>query len=198
MTDSYFKNLGFKANPFDPNLRNKSAVPSNFGFTSKVGSMSGISPDDYMPQKNPFEPKKTSNFLKNFTDRLGAPGFGKNEEGDTFAKRFASGLIQSYRPKERSAQEVFYDQLTGRNNLSGLAQPVAEGLTYMNDEKGQPTVVSGMPGEAGFFEKAGLAAIGGFFCDIRMKEDIAPLCESEVNNVLSECAYFVKDLNECS
>ena len=45
-------------------------------------------------------------------------------------------------------------------------------------------------------------AVGGFigklFCDIRLKEDIAPLCKSEVNDVLSECAFFVKDLNECS
>ena len=45
-------------------------------------------------------------------------------------------------------------------------------------------------------------AVGGFigklFCDIRLKEDIAPLCKSEVNEVLSECAFFVKDLNECS
>ncbi len=36
------------------------------------------------------------------------------------------------------------------------------------------------------------------FCDIRLKEDIAPLCKSEVNDLLSECAFFVKDLNECS
>ena len=41
-------------------------------------------------------------------------------------------------------------------------------------------------------------AIGNLFCDIRLKEDIAPLCKSEVNDVLSECAFFVKDLNECS
>ena len=40
--------------------------------------------------------------------------------------------------------------------------------------------------------------IGGLFCDIRLKEDIAPLCVSEVNDVLSECAFFVKNLNECS
>ena len=40
--------------------------------------------------------------------------------------------------------------------------------------------------------------LGGILCDIRLKEDIAPLCKSEVNDVLSECAFFVKDLNECS
>ena len=40
--------------------------------------------------------------------------------------------------------------------------------------------------------------LGGLLCDIRLKEDIAPLCKSDVNDVLSECAFFVKDLNECS
>ncbi len=37
-----------------------------------------------------------------------------------------------------------------------------------------------------------------FFCDIRLKEDISPLCVSDVNDQLSECAFFVKALNECS
>ena len=41
-------------------------------------------------------------------------------------------------------------------------------------------------------------ALGGIFCDVRVKEDIAPLCKSDVNDLLSECAFFVKDLNECS
>ena len=41
-------------------------------------------------------------------------------------------------------------------------------------------------------------ALGGLFCDVRVKEDIAPLQNSEVNDLLSECAFFVKDLNECS
>ena len=52
---------------------------------------------------------------------------------------------------------------------------------------------------------AGIGALAGkaisllpFFCDIRLKEDIAPLCVSEVNDQLSECAFFVKGLNECS
>ena len=54
------------------------------------------------------------------------------------------------------------------------------------------TAIGGPVG--GFFGKT----LGRLFCDIRLKEDIAPLCKSEVNDVLSECAFFVKDLNECS
>ena len=43
-----------------------------------------------------------------------------------------------------------------------------------------------------------VGGIGGLFCDVRVKEDISPLQKSEVNDLLSECAFFVKDLNECS
>ena len=78
---------------------------------------------------------------------------------------------------------------------------------------GSPTVIQGTKGEEGYGPSIGGAvgtAVGGpiggaigrfagsFLCDIRTKEDIAPLCESEVNDLLSECAFFVKDLNECS
>jgi len=41
---------------------------------------------------------------------------------------------------------------------------------------------------------------GGFlgFCDERLKVDIAPLESTEVNDVLAEVAFFVKDLRECA
>ena len=45
---------------------------------------------------------------------------------------------------------------------------------------------------------SGLVKAIPFICDNRLKVDIAPLCVSEVNDLLSECAFFVKDLNECS
>ena len=67
-----------------------------------------------------------------------------------------------------------------------------------NEKEGQPTVVGGTPGSPGLLQTVGVPLVGAFLCDIRTKEDIAPLCNSEVNDVLSECAYFVKDLNECS
>ena len=63
--------------------------------------------------------------------------------------------------------------------------------------------ITGTLGGVQGFRQGGLGGavggiIGGIFCDIRLKEDIAPLWKSEVNDVLSECAFFVKDLNECS
>ena len=141
---------------------------------------------------------ESNNFLKSFVGNM--PGFGKDDEGDSYANRFAKGLYKSYGPDKKSEEEKFYEQFNTRlgGNMGGFGGPVAEGLVLTNTGGGQPTIVGGTQGEAGFFEKAGLAALGGFLCDIRLKEDIAPLCESEVNDVLSECAFFVKDLNECS
>ena len=40
--------------------------------------------------------------------------------------------------------------------------------------------------------------IGDFFCDERLKVDIAPLKSTEVNDELSQMAFFVKGLRECS
>ena len=51
-----------------------------------------------------------------------------------------------------------------------------------------------------FLNKAGqvVSIIGAFGCDIRIKEDIAPLITTEVNDELAQAAFFVKELRECS
>ena len=173
-----------------------------FGKNRFAGGLTGNNPVDFMMRSNPFTQEKSSNpFLKNFT--AGMAGFGKDEEGDSFAKRFAKGFMKSYRPQEKSSQDLIYDQLAAnlgarKGGLSGLAQPVAEGLTMVNDDPGDPVVAPGTPGSPGLLQTVGVPLLGAFICDIRAKEDVAPLCESEVNDVLSECAYFVKNLNECS
>ena len=33
-------------------------------------------------------------------------------------------------------------------------------------------------------------------CDIRLKEDIAPLEQTDINDDLAEIAFFIKDLRE--
>ena len=179
-------------NPFSPtNSSSSSFAP--FGFGSKVGSMVGNNPADYMMKKNPFEQQKKGNFLSRYIDNM--PKFGSDKEGKSFLDRF-----QSYRPKEETGQEKFYGELAKRMGagISGMAAPVAEGLTYVRDEKESPTVVAGTPGSPGLLQTVGVPLLGAFLCDVKAKEDIAPLCTSEVNDVLSECAYFVKDLNGCS
>jgi len=40
--------------------------------------------------------------------------------------------------------------------------------------------------------------IGSFFCDERLKIDIAPLESTEVNDELAQMAFFVKGIRECS
>ena len=45
---------------------------------------------------------------------------------------------------------------------------------------------------------AAVGAIGGLFCDERLKADIAPLESTEVNDALAEVAFFVKGLRECA
>ena len=176
-------------NPFDQKF--------NTGSLFNVGeSLTGSRYDDFGGYSDIFTPKKekkTGNFLTRYIDKM--PKFGKDEEGKSFLDRF-----QSYRPKEETGQDKFYGELAKRMGAgtSGMAAPVAEGLTYMRDEKEGPTVVGGTPGSPGLLQTVGVPLVGAFLCDIRTKEDIAPLCNSEINDVLSECAYFVKDLNECS
>ena len=97
----------------------------------------------------------------------------------------------------------------------GGVQDVAQGLTLSGQGGGlrEPMIIagkegsggigSGIAGAAGGYLQGGpvgavIGGIGGLFCDVRVKEDIAPLQKSEVNDLLSECAFFVKDLNECS
>ena len=158
---------------------------------------------------NPNAPVETGSFsfLKNFASSL--PKVDTDEQGKSFLDRF-----QSYRPREESGQEKFYGALA--ENLEtgkGFAAPVTENLTVVDKPKGKPIKIagqqgsggigSGIAGAAGGYLQGGplgavIGGIGGLFCDVRVKEDIAPLQKSEVNDLLSECAFFVKDLNECS
>lgn len=170
---------------------------------------------------NPKAKRDTGDFLDNYVKDNIFPGFGKDKEGNTFQERFMQGF-KSYRPKEKTSEEKIYDNLlqmgTGGSMAGAYGGTVtdafgAPGLTVMSGGSGQPTVIQGQQGEPGYGGSIGGAvgtavggpiggaigsAIGGIFCDIRVKEDIAPLCKSEVNDLLSECAFFVKDLNECS
>ena len=198
-------------NPFDQKF-NTSAFPS-FGETyGKTGSFLGGEQIDFGEYSDIFTPKKkeTDNFLKDFLKR-------KKPDEDSTAAKIAKGIQKSYRPEEKSPQDKIAEMLASRMGLGGGAgvQDVAQGLTLTNQGGGlqQPIVVAGkegsggvggaIQGAAGGYLSAGpigavVGGIGGLFCDVRVKEDIAPLQKSEVNDLLSECAFFVKDLNECS
>lgn len=165
---------------------------------------------------SPSEKKKS--FLEKFIDR----GFTQNESLNKFLK----DEEKSYRPEEKSSQEKVFDFLSKMGGGGSGFEEVAAGLkiskpdtsardaailqqnqqSIADAERARQTKsnVGRMAGSIiGNIIAPGIGGavgnlIGGIFCDIRLKEDIAPLQKSEVNDVLSECAFFVKDLNECS
>ena len=203
---------GFKANPFTTKDNTGISFGKDYGLG---GSLGGMKMDDFGDYSSIFSPKKkeSDNFLKNFIGK----GLQKPDEDSTGAK-IARGIQKSYRPSEESAQERIAELLASRLGVgkggSGV-QDVAQGLTLTNQGGGlqDPIVIAGkegsggisggIQGAAGGYLSGGplgavIGGIGGLFCDVRVKEDIAPLQKSEVNDLLSECAFFVKDLNECS
>ena len=207
---SGFDNRRTSVNPFDQKF-NTSGL--SYGFN--VGdSLVGNRYDDFAGYQDIFTPKKkeTNDFLKSFIGK----GLQKPDE-DSTASKIAEGIYKSYRPKEKSSQDKISDLLAARMGLGGGSgvQDVAQGLTLTGQGGGlqQPIVIEGkegsggiggaVQGAAGGYLSGGplgavIGGIGGLFCDVRVKEDIAPLQKSEVNDLLSECAFFVKDLNECS
>ena len=200
-----------KSNPFE-------YKPSESTFPSfdVGGSLGGGKYDDFGDYANIFSPKKkeSSNFLKDFLKR-------KKPDEDSTASKIAEGIYKSYRPKEKSSQDKISDMIAARIGLGnqgggfGGVSDVAQGLTLSGQGGGlrEPIIIAGkegsggigggIQGAAGGYLSGGpvgavIGGIGGLFCDVRVKEDIAPLQKSEVNDLLSECAFFVKDLNECS
>jgi len=135
-------------------------------------------------------------------------------DGKGFLDSFTKGFT-SYKPKEKDSQEEFYSNLNNQMKQASQATTgrVADNMVLYTPERREPMVIGGKPGSPGYGGQIGSGigtaiggpiggaiggAIGGIFCDVRVKEDIAPLQNSEVNDVLSECAFFVKNLNECS
>ena len=120
---------------------------------------------------------------------------------DTMSKRgFVSGGRGSF-AQVGDNLSIFNPDNTARENA--ILQQNQQNMIAAQQRKEQKSNVGRLAGTAigSVFGPVGGAVggiIGGLFCDIRLKEDIAPLCKSEVNDVLSECAFFVKDLNECS
>ena len=192
--------------------------PGNFNYSafntgqSLVGNRYG----DFGGYQDVFTPKKreSTNFLKEFLNRK------KPDEESTSAK-VAEGIYKSFRPDKKSSEDKINDMIAMRIGLGnqgggfGGVQDVAQGLTLSGQGGGlrEPMIIagkegsggigSGIAGAAGGYLQGGpvgavIGGIGGLFCDVRVKEDIAPLQKSEVNDLLSECAFFVKDLNECS
>ena len=123
-----------------------------------------------------------------FLDKMASRGFASGGGGGSFQN--LGGGVTMFTPSNAA-----------RNQAIAMANQQA--MIKQQQQQEQKKNVGRMAGTAigSIFGPIGGAVggvLGGLFCDIRIKEDIAPLCNSEVNDVLSECAFFVKDLNECS
>jgi len=135
-----------------------------------------------------YDPEKNKSESDEFLDKMASRGFASGSGSGSFTD--LGGGLSMFTPSNAARNEAL--RLQNQQNL--MAQQRREE---------QKSNVGRMAGTAigSIFGPIGGAVggvLGGLFCDIRLKEDIAPLCESEVNDVLSECAFFVKDLNECS
>ena len=143
--------------------------------------------DNFLAGLQSYNPEKNKSDSDRFLDSMSKRGFVSGG-GGSFAQ--VGDNLSIFNPDNSAREQAILQQ--NKQNMYAAAQ-----------KKQQQKNVGRMAGTAigSIFGPVGGAVggiIGGIFCDIRLKEDIAPLCKSEVNDVLSECAFFVKDLNECS
>ena len=144
--------------------------------------------DAFLQGYQSYDPEKNKTESDEFLDKMASRGFASGGGSGSFTD-LGGGL------------SMFTPSNAARNQAIAMANQQA--MIKQQQQQEQKKNVGRMAGTAigSIFGPVGGAVggiIGGIFCDIRLKEDIAPLCKSEVNDVLSECAFFVKDLNECS
>ena len=144
--------------------------------------------DKFLAGVMSYDPEKNKTESDEFLDKMASRGFASGGGSGSFQD--IGGGVTMFTPSNAA-----------RNQAIAMANQQA--MIKQQQQQEQRKNVGRMAGTAigSIFGPVGGAVggiIGGIFCDIRLKEDIAPLCKSEVNDVLSECAFFVKDLNECS
>ena len=132
----------------------------------------------YNPEKNKTESDK-------LLDSMAARGKGSGGSFEQF------GNLGLYTPDNSARENAILQQNQINAQRAAQAKETKSNVGRMAGAAIGNAIVPGVGGVVG-------GLLGGLFCDIRLKEDIAPLCVSEVNDVLSECAFFVKNLNECS
>ena len=136
-----------------------------------------------------YDPEKNKTESDEFLDKMASRGFVSGGGSGSFQN--IGGGVTMFTPSNAARNQAIAMQ--NQQNMIA-AQQKKEQKSNVGRMAGAAIGNAIVPGVGGVV--GGL--LGGLFCDIRLKEDIAPLCKSEVNDVLSECAFFVKDLNECS
>jgi len=145
--------------------------------------------DNFLAGLQSYDPEKNKTDTDKYLDAMTSRGFSSGGGSGSFTN--LGGGLSMFTPSNAARNEAI--RLRNQQNL--MAQQRREeqksNVGRMAGAAIGNAIVPGVGGVVG-------GLLGGLFCDIRLKEDIAPLCNSEVNDVLSECAFFVKDLNECS
>ena len=143
--------------------------------------------DAFLQGYQSYDPEKNKTEADEYLDAMARRGFGSGASG-SFTD--LGGGLSMFTPSNAARNEA----IRLKNQQALMAQQRRE-QQKSNVGRMAGTAIGSIFGPIG---GAVGGVLGGLFCDIRLKEDIAPLCKSEVNDVLSECAFFVKDLNECS
>jgi len=144
--------------------------------------------DNFLAGIMSYDPEKNKTDSEKFLDSMSNKGFVSGKRGG-FDK--LGGNLFVYTPDNTAREQAILQQNQMNMYNAAKAKEQKSNFGRMAGAALGNAIVPGVGGVVG-------GLLGGLFCDIRLKEDIAPLCESEVNDVLSECAFFVKDLNECS
>ena len=145
--------------------------------------------DNFLAGLVSYDPEKNKTESDEFLDSMASRGFASGSGSGSFQN--IGGGVTMFTPSNAARNQAIAMQ--NQQNMIA-AQQRKEQKSNVGRMAGAAIGNAIVPGVGGVV--GGL--LGGLFCDIRLKEDIAPLCKSEVNDVLSECAFFVKDLNECS
>lgn len=153
---------------------------------------------------NPFakkEPSFDAEKWSGFLDQTKNAFFGSD---DTAAQQFLSDRINESGSGASNQNAVFGGGGWSEGpSGSSIFQP--ETIVVSNQEDGGMGGPGGMgvePDKPSIWEKAlglgstVLSLASMWPCDIRLKEDIAPLEQTDINDDLAEIAFFIKDLRE--
>ena len=147
------------------------------GGSSKSGGSTNVDKGGYLNQAK-TEARKDANMKKVFDNfSIYEPSWEPQSDPQQFAQNYAASGGGGGGSSSSSGGNK------GMSALSGAATGAQIG-----------SIVPGIGTALG----AGIGAVAGFFCDVRLKTDIAPLERSDVHDELAEMAFLVKEIRECA
>ena len=147
------------------------------GGSSKSGGSTNVDKGGYLNQAK-TEARKDANMKKVFDNfSIYEPSWEPQSDPQQFAQNYAASGGGGGGSSSSSGGNK------GMSALSGAATGAQIG-----------SIVPGIGTALG----AGIGAVAGFFCDVRLKTDIAPLERSDVHDELAEMAFLVKEICECA